>query len=56
MQLHFPAAAPSFVGSMWRGSEHATPNTPLCHIDYFGLKALEKQQVHGGLSALPSST
>ena len=34
---------------MVKGSEEATPNMPLGHIDYFELKAFEKQQMQKGL-------
>lgn len=36
----------------WRGSEHATPQYALWHIDYFEVKALEKQQMYAELSDL----
>lgn len=51
------AVSPLFTSAViyphWRGSDDATPNTPLCHDDYFELNATEKQQILKRLSTVP---
>ena len=42
------------VSCVWRGSEHATPNTLLWHVGYFVGKTLEKQQLQEGPCLPPS--